>query len=66
MFLRKWRIFERARPVRTIASQAGFGRAVGAVSISTSSPLRNSVRGGTGSPFTRAPTMRLPTSEWIA
>ena len=66
MFFRYWRIFERARPVRTEFSQAGFGRALAEVTISTTSPLRNSVRRVTDSPLTLAATVRSPTSEWIA
>jgi hypothetical protein len=47
-------------------SQAGLGRAPGAVTTSTTSPERNSVRSATGSPLTLAATVRSPTSEWIA
>ena len=57
---------ERARPVETKLSQAGFGRALGAPTISTTSPLLSSVRSGTGSPFTEAATQWSPMSEWIA
>ena len=59
-------ILLRARPVRTAASQAGLGRAPGAVMISTTSPLRSSVRGVTASPLTLAATMCWPMSEWMA
>ncbi len=48
---RKWRISERALPVRTKPSQAGLGRPTGPVTISTMSPLRSSVRSGWISPL---------------
>ena len=47
-------------------SQAGLGRAPGAVTISTTSPLRSSVRSATASPLTLAATVWSPTSEWMA
>jgi len=62
MVFRKWRMFERAFPVRTYCSQPGLGLAWLAVMISTRSPLRSSVRSGTSSPFTLAATQRLPMS----
>ena len=40
--------------------------APGAVTTSTTSPLRSSVRRATGSPLTLAATQWSPTSEWIA
>ena len=66
MFFRWWRIFARARPVRTKLSHEGLGRAPGAVVISTTSPLFSSVRSATASPLTLAATQWSPTSEWIA
>ena len=66
MFFRWWRIFERARPVRTKFSQDGLGLAPGAVMISTTSPLFSSVRRATASPLTLAATQWSPTSEWMA
>ena len=62
MVFRKWRMLERALPVRTYCSQPGLGLAWLAVMISTRSPLRSSVRSGTSSPFTLAATQRLPMS----
>ena len=57
---------ERARPVRTKPSQAGLGRDTGAVMISTTSPLRSSVRSGTCSLLTLAATVWSPTLLWMA
>ncbi len=56
----------RALPVATYASQAGLGLAWQAVTISTRSPLRSSVRSGTSSPLTLAATQRLPMSVCTA
>jgi len=52
--------------VTTKLSHPGFGRAFGAPMISTTSPLFNSARSGTGSPLTLAATQWSPTSVWIA
>jgi hypothetical protein len=52
---------------RCARSQPGrVGRAPGAVMISTTSPLRSSVRSGHRSPLTLAATQWSPTSEWMA
>ncbi len=55
----------RAPAVRTIWSQSSCGWDWGEVMISTMSPLRSSWRSVTSSPFTRAPTVRWPTSVWM-
>ena len=62
MVLRWWRIFERARPVRTKPSHAGLGDATADVTTSTMSPLRSSVRRGTCSPLILPAMVRSPTS----
>ena len=41
------------------------GRPAGDVRISTQSPFWSGVFKGTSLPFTRAPTHRPPTSEWM-
>ena len=56
----------RALPVTTKLSQAGLGRAPGAVMISTTSPLLSSVRNAAGSLLILAATVCWPTSEWMA
>ncbi len=58
----KWRILWRARLVATKESQSREGVWLGAVRISTMSPLESVVRSGTSLPLIRAPTQRCPTS----
>ena len=66
MVLRWWRILERARPVRTKPSHAGFGVASGEVTTSTTSPFDTSVRRGTEVPLIFAAVAWSPTSLWTA
>ncbi len=66
MVFRKWRMLERALPVRTYCSQPGLGLAWLAVMISTRSPFRSSLLRGTSSPLTFAATQRLPMSVCTA
>ena len=56
---------ERALPVRTKPSHAGFGFEYGAVMTSTMSPFFNSVRSGSNSLLIFTATHWLPMSVWI-
>ncbi|MCY1180495.1 hypothetical protein D9M73_209430 [compost metagenome] len=64
--LRAWRMWVRALPVTTKFSQAGFGRAPGAVTISTVSPLCSGSDSGARRRLMRQAMQLLPTSVCTA
>ncbi|MNJ68482.1 hypothetical protein D3C77_647360 [compost metagenome] len=64
--LRAWRMCVRALPVTTKLSQAGFGRAPGALTISTVEPLCNGSDNGARRRLIRHAMQLLPTSVCTA
>ena len=64
--LNHWRILERALLERAIFTQSRLGPwADWEVTTSTMSPFFRRVSKGTRRPLTLAPTMWLPTAEWM-
>ncbi|MCY1181669.1 hypothetical protein D9M73_221830 [compost metagenome] len=64
--LSAWRIFVRALPETTKLSQAGFGRAPGALTISTVEPLCSGSDSGARRRLMRHAMQLLPTSVCTA